>query len=326
MSVLSASITRRAVAAGLAMAWLWPGLGALTGLARAATSARAQSRTLLGRVADWGCQYQNVDVAALAASDLDMIVIDPSLDDAAGRFLTVEECRQLQQKPDGSRRLVIAYLCVGEADTKRWYWPLRYRLSAPAWLGPENPNWPGAHRIEFWNPDWVELVAGETDSVLAKILEIGFDGVLLDRVDAFMDWQPYLPDAPARMVDVARLLAERARRGSGDFIVIGQNGEPLLADDRFVEIIDGHNKESLLTGLSGENLRNREDDVVWSMDYLQRLKEAGVASFATEYISDCDLAETIHAELTSLGFKPFIGRRQLDVLPGAATAEDAACA
>lgn len=323
MSVLSTSITRRALAAGLAMAGLWPGSGARAGVA----VPRAQSRALLGRVARWGCQYQHVDVEALAASDLDMVVIDPSLDDDAGRFLTRGECRQLKRKPGGGRRLVIAYLCIGEADTKRWHWPLRYRLNAPSWLGPENPEWPGAHRVEFWNPEWIELATGETNSVLAKILEIGFDGVLLDRVDAFMEWQAYVPAAAARMVEVTRLLAQRARRGSDDFIVIGQNAEPLLADPGFLEILDGHNKESLLTGLSGENLRNRDDDVAWSMNYLQHLQQEGIATFATEYISDCALAEAVCDELLALKFKPFIGRRQLDVLPGgAAEAEGPACA
>ncbi len=52
-------------------------------------AARQKSRDALMKVTHyWGCQYQNVDLEAVARSDLDLIVLDPSLNDDLGRFVT----------------------------------------------------------------------------------------------------------------------------------------------------------------------------------------------------------------------------------------------
>ena len=64
-----------------------------------------------------------------------MIVLDLSLNDSELRFVTPAECERLKVKPDGSQRLVLAYLSVGEVDTKRWYWPSEWLLNPPAWVG-----------------------------------------------------------------------------------------------------------------------------------------------------------------------------------------------
>ncbi len=105
---------------------------------------RSSGRRLLKDAKAWGVQYQKVDVGLLASSHLDIIVLDPSLNDSARRFISRSEMDALKRKPDGSRRLVIGYLCIGEADLKRWYWPPQWRSRPPAWVGPDNVNWPGS--------------------------------------------------------------------------------------------------------------------------------------------------------------------------------------
>jgi cysteinyl-tRNA synthetase, unknown class len=283
---------------------------------RSLSAQRQRSLRSLRRVVRWGCQYQEVDLAAITASDLDLIVIDPSLDDESRRLVTRSECGELKKKSGGERRIVLAYLCVGEADPKRWYWPEEWRRSPPIWLGRENPKWPGSRSVQYWNSQWRELICGGSGSILDAILGAGFDGVFLDRMDGYGDWGGGTGARDA-MADLVAAVAAKARRKDPEFILMMQNAEALLLDENLVADIDAHNKESLLTGLPQANERNTPEDVEWSLGYLRRLRQIGVPTFATEYVSDRSLRKEIRARLTDLGFVPFFATLGLNRLPGA---------
>jgi cysteinyl-tRNA synthetase len=283
---------------------------------RGISAPRRRSLQALRRVVRWGCQYQDVDLEAIRRSALDLIVIDPSLNDSSLRFVTQLECEGLKKRSDGTRRIVLAYLSVGEADTKRWYWPEEWRRSAPDWTGAENPKWPGSRSVQYWNSGWRDLVYKGNGSILDVILDTGFDGVFLDRVDGYGDWSGYA-DAMDEMADLVAEIAAKARAKEPDFILMMQNAEALLLHEKLTEAIDAHNKESLLTGLTQANALNTLADVEWSLGYLRRLQEIGVPTFATEYISDQDLRGEIQARLTALGFVPFFAELGMSRLPGA---------
>jgi cysteinyl-tRNA synthetase len=276
--------------------------------------ARAVARTALREARFWGCIYQNVDPADIAGSDLDLVVIDPSLDDDSTRLVTTAEVRAMQRKPDGGRRIVLAYLSVGEADVTRWYWPAHWRRKPPVWLGAGNPRWPGAHHVQFWHPEWQALVFSGPRSLLNHILDTGFDGVLLDRVDAYGDW-PLRRGAQEDMVDLVTRLAAKARAARPGFILLPQNAEHLLTRKPYLEAIDALNKESLLTGLNGDGTPNAQTDISWSLGYLRKAQEAGVVTLATEYVADRPGIDAVWKELTTLGMQPFLAHRQLDRMP-----------
>jgi cysteinyl-tRNA synthetase len=284
--------------------------------ARGLSAQRQQSLQSLKRVARWGCQYQDVDLDSIAQSDLDLVVIDPSLDDGSRRFVTHAQSAALKIKSGGARRIVLAYLCVGEADTKRWYWPEEWRRNVPGWTGPENPRWPGSRSVQYWHPAWQDLVYKGDSSILDLILDAGFDGVFLDRMDGYGDWGGGAAALDA-MADLVAGVAEKARARNPGFILMMQNAEALLSDERLVAVIDAHNKESLLTGLLQANARNRPGDVEWSLGYLRRMQEIGMPTFATEYISDKELRRETRLRLTGLGFVPFFANLGLNLLPGA---------
>ena len=272
-------------------------------------------RRHLRDVVRWAIQYQAIDIGAVSASELDLIVVDPSLDDAAGHFIAPEDLDRLKRKPDGRRRLVLAYLPVGEADTKRWYWPENWRRTPPDWGGPENPAWPGARHVRFWHPAWREMLFEGNGSLLDHILDAGYDGAFLDRVDAYFDWRDERATAQDDMIDLIAALRQRLDAVRPDFILLSQNAEHLMVHRRYLDLIDGVNKESLLSGLAGENRRNSDGDVAWSLHHLRLAQEAGVVIFATEYATDPRLRTRLRAEIAGLGFKPFMGGRALDRLP-----------
>ncbi|MCI5077071.1 endo alpha-1,4 polygalactosaminidase [Oricola sp.] len=272
---------------------------------------RAEALRLLRKVRRWGCQYQNLDIGELAATPLDLIVVEHSLDDYAGRFMSPDEIAALKRKPDGSRRLVFAYLSVGEADVKRWFWPQAWRRRPPEWLGPENRNWPGAFPVQFWNPEWQELVFGLLDQLLAA----GYDGALLDRVDSYVEWSPANPNAGEEMASLVAAIAERARARHPGFMLLPQNAEDLLKNARYRGAIDALNKESLLTGLQGRDRLNAESDIRWSLDRLALAERAGIKIFVTEYLENEALKEQVRTSIRELGYTPFFGVSALDRSP-----------
>ena len=96
-----------------------------------------------------------------------------------------KEITSLKTKPGGRRRLVIAYMSIGEAEDYRFYWRKEWDYRPPVWLGDENPDWDGNFKVHYWEPEWQEIIFGQENSYLDKILEAGFDGVYLDIIDAF---------------------------------------------------------------------------------------------------------------------------------------------
>lgn len=275
-------------------------------------AARLEMRGILARVARWGCQYQSIDVQSIAASSLDLIVIDPIIDATTGRGPSAEELQRLKHKPNGERRLVLAYLSVGAAEEYRPYWSPHWRAGfRPDWLGPESPDWPGSHAVRYWHPAWQEIVRG----AIIRLVEAGFDGVFLDRVDAYSDWRHLNPGGQAEMVDFVAGLAEIARSRNPGFLLVGQNAEHLLSFPRYLDAIDAVSKESLLTGLKGHEIANSADDVKWSLSYLRLAKSAGLTILSIEYLDDAALIETVAARHLGLGFVPFFARRLLDRLP-----------
>ena len=121
-------------------------------------------------------------LAALSQSDYDLLIIDPMYN---GEFLSAADLRQLQHKPGGARRLVVAYMSVGEAEDYRPYWQRRWEVLPPDWLETENKDWQGNYKVKYWHPGWQQLLYGSEAAALDQIIRAGFDGVFLDVVDAY---------------------------------------------------------------------------------------------------------------------------------------------
>ncbi len=91
----------------------------------AATSATSAKR--LSGVKSWGYQLQKVKPAEIAASPYDLVVVDYSRNGTDGGRFTPADVKTMQTKPDGGRRIVLAYMSIGEAEDYRFYWN-------PAWV------------------------------------------------------------------------------------------------------------------------------------------------------------------------------------------------
>src|SRR5690606_6912430 len=101
-------------------------VAALTAIAVATPGNAQQRENPFLKAKSWAFQLVNLgpeEQAKIAASPFDLVVIDSEQFPQDKEVpLTKEEVERMKTKPDGSKRLVIAYFSVGEAEDYRWYW------------------------------------------------------------------------------------------------------------------------------------------------------------------------------------------------------------
>ncbi len=121
-------------------------------------------------------------LTALAETNDDIIIMDAFYGSSE---YTPSQIQRLKTKKSGGRRLVIAYMSIGEAEDYRYYWKIAWNKNPPAWLDKENPDWKGNYKVKYWEQGWQEVIVSGKNSYVQKIMNAGFDGVYLDIVDAF---------------------------------------------------------------------------------------------------------------------------------------------
>lgn len=122
-------------------------------------------------------------INSVTATNYDLLIMDLFFTDNSA--FTANEIAQLKNKANGGKRLVIAYMSIGEAENYRYYWQTDWESNKPEWLDNENPDWEGNYKVKYWNSQWQSIIYGNDNSYLKKILDAGFDGVYLDIIDTF---------------------------------------------------------------------------------------------------------------------------------------------
>jgi cysteinyl-tRNA synthetase len=252
-------------------------LAILVALAAGCSSSGGTPRAQLASVASWCCWLQAPDIDALVASPYAFVVMDYSRDgSAAGEFAGADIGRLR-----AAGKTALAYLSVGEAEDYRFYWDASWPF-----LADENPDWPGNYAVEYWAEEWWTLAV---EPYLDRILAQGFDGVYLDRVDAYAWWHGERGlDARLCADRMAALVARianhaRARAGPG-FVVCPQNGLSILDDaspdarERYLDAIDAVGVESLYYNHAGA------EDQAYRLGKLAELAAAGKKAFLIEYV------------------------------------------
>lgn len=287
-------------------------------LAAAATAARGVRQKLMRNVKSWGYQLRQINLGQIEQSPLDLVVIDHAVS-SKKRFtaeLEPDHLSKLKVKPDGSRRVVLGYMSIGEAEVYRFYWQADWLAPGkrPAWLADENPQWPGNYRVRFWDPAWQAIIFGNPDAYLDRMIAAGFDGIYLDRADVFADLGPANPAAEAEMVRFILRLAAYARERNPEFIVVMQNAEELIDHDQLLAALDGIAKEDLYFGINHDGAPNDPDTVSWTVDVLRRVRRAQRAVLVVEYLDDALKAREARRRATAERFVIHFAPRELGEL------------
>ncbi len=128
--------------------------------------------------------YTKTDfINAITATNYDLLIMDYFFDD--GTEFSSTQIAQLKQKANGGQRLLLAYMSIGEAEDYRYYWQESWNSQKPYWIASENPDWQGNYKVEYWDEAWKNIIYGNDDSYIKKIIDAGFNGVYLDIIDAF---------------------------------------------------------------------------------------------------------------------------------------------
>ncbi len=291
----------------------------------------APKRARIKKVQNWGYQLQGRSGRRLKASDLakskfDLLVIDYA---DGTRPWTREEIETIQRKPDGSRRIVLAYFSIGEAEDYRFYWKKSWKKKKPAFLAKANKDWGGNFKVRYWMPEWQKIIIGTKEgssSYLDQIVDAGFDGVYLDIVDAFEYFGPEgdQRERPKAAEDMCRLVARIAKRArvhhkNPGFLLVPQNGANILDEmpermgEAYLKTVDGIGAEdSFYFGNRDHNnlLRPQRDTI----KALHRFRKAGLPVLAVDYLTESKLASSFVRLAREEDFIPYVGHRELDRL------------
>jgi cysteinyl-tRNA synthetase len=126
---------------------------------------------------------QDEFVLKLHENNFDAVVVD--IFHRTGEALGRRAVETLKFKKLGARRLVLAYLNIGTAESHRSYWKTNWREGSPGWIGAPYPGDADKYFVEYWRPEWRAIITGNTDSYVYGIVRQGFDGVVLDGVEAY---------------------------------------------------------------------------------------------------------------------------------------------
>lgn len=237
----------------------------------------------LSTVKSWGYQLQDIDPEEVASSPFDLMVIDYTRNGDPSFWFTNHEIRNMKTRPGGDKRILLCYLSIGEAEDYRFYWKQSWKKQKPDWLDKENPDWPGNYKVYYWNDEWKRIVFRYLD----KIMQMGFDGVYLDIVDAYEYYNPTHPGSEAEMIQWISEISDYCKQKKGNgFYVIAQNAEGLAQHDNYLNKIDGIAKEELFYGLDNPEEKNTEEEITYSNKYLAKANSTGKKILLVEYLHD----------------------------------------
>lgn len=287
--------------------------------------AKAQAERLqrIRAVKSWGYQLVGANVDELALTTFDLLVVDATAGTGGDRGFRPEDIARLKRKPDGSRRLVVSYLSIGEAEDYRPdYFTAEYMTEdAPDWLGKENPRWKGNRLVSFCHEGWQRTVLGDDQgrsvyngtepSPLYRLIELGFDGVYLDRVDVYAEVRAECPGGEKAMIDFVTRIAGHARKRDAGFLVIQQNAEELTRHRRLLDVIDALAKEDLFYGADHTEALNSEKEIRGALEHLKSVKDAGRPVFVVDYVISAAKKADARKRIAEQGFIPYIGPRDL---------------
>ena len=284
------------------------------------TSALADDRAAaLNSVKTWAYQLKDVTqdkIDKIAASPFDMVIIDSSMFPQGKEIrLTRDQIESMKKKPDGSRRLVVAYFSAGECEDFRYYWKPEWNKKKPSWVSKVDKQWKGDYVVQYWQPEWQRIVYGTPDSLIDRIMDAGFDGLSIDRVDAYY----YFGDTEERrkqMIDLVKKMTAYIRTKNPNAVILAQNAEELVDHKDYVEAIDAIVKEDLIFGISHTEKVNPTGDIEHSTKLLDKAKTAGKHIFVVEYLTNKDNIARSRKAMKEHEFVLYVGQRDLYELSG----------
>lgn len=261
-------------------------------------------------VNDFVYQLQRADPERIGQTAYDLVVL--SIGAAGGSRQTIE---RLQHSPGGDK-LVLCYMSIGQAEDYRFYWQREWYHNPPSWLDEPDPDWPGDYWVHYWDPQWQAIILGSPQAYLDRILALGFDGVYLDRVDAYQYYQERGRQTAAReMADLVIHIARYARERHPGFGVFPQNAEELgLQFPDYLDAVTGIGVEDLYYGYPRDHAPSPPEWTAAREAILDRWVAAGKVVLTIDYTRVPAQIDDAYARAQARGYIPFVTVRSLGLL------------
>ena len=261
-------------------------------------------------VNDFLYQLQRARPNRIGETGYDLVVVSIS---AAGN--SPEVIPALKHSP-GGEKIVLCYMSIGQAADFRFYWQPEWRKDPPAWLDEPDGTWAGDYWVRYWDPGWQAIIYGSPESYLDQIMALGFDGVYLDRVDAYWYYEEQGRETAAReMADFVIALAGYTRERHPGFGVFPQNAEELgLRFPDYLETVTGVGVEDLYYGYPRDHEPSPADWTAEREAILDRWVAAGKLVLTIDYTRRAEQIDDAYARAQARGYVPFVTVRSLGQL------------
>jgi cysteinyl-tRNA synthetase len=218
----------------------------------------------------------------------------------------------LKDSPGGPK-IILCYMSIGQSETYRWYWDPAWEKNPPSWLDVPDGVWAGDHWVRYWEPGWQEIIYGKPDSYLDQILALGFDGVYLDRVDAYWYYQDQGRETAAQeMVDFILDFTQYARKKHPGFGVFPQNAEELgLMFPGFMDAVTGIGVEDLYYGYPRDHEPSPAEWTAERECILDQWVDAGKLVLTIDYTARPEQISDAYFRSHARGYVPYVTDRSL---------------
>lgn len=258
-------------------------------------------------VNDFLYQLQRADADRIGETAFDLVVVSIA---TAGNSPDVIPA--LKNSPGGPK-LVLCYMSIGQTENYRWYWNPDWIENPPPWLDAPDEVWAGDYWVHYWDPEWQAIIYGSPDSYLDQILALGFDGIYLDRVDAYWYYQEQGRDTAAQeMVDFILDFTEYARRKHPGFGVFPQNAEELgLLFPEYMQAMTGVGVEDLYYGYPRDHEPSPAEWTAEREAILDQWVAAGKLVLTIDYTARPEQIADAYYRSYSRGYIPYVTDRSL---------------
>lgn len=301
---------------------------------------------LLNETSHWMYQIQGLEeenaIDQMAQSHYPLIVIDPIYTIKGNKKFDIQSAlEKLRFLPNGRRRLIIAYIDIGQAEDYRTYWkndwiaPTDFQKGYPSFLVTIDPDgWSGNYPVAYWSKKWKKIWL--QDGIIEDLAQKGFDGVYLDWIESYDDEhvkiraQAKNKNTTQEMFLFIKKIRQKAQTITPDFLIIAQNVPYLLDEnpEEYSSIIDAVSFED--TWYSGEAdsdwdspdggdiANDNEADDQYSTQNLvtqyQKYLDLGIPVFTVDYCIDPNNADFVYQTSKNLNFRPLVTRVSLSQL------------
>jgi len=258
-------------------------------------------------VQDFVYQLQRARPDRIGETAFDLVVVSIA---ATGN--SPEVIPALKQS-SGGEKIVLCYMSIGQAENYRWYWQVDWPRNPPEWLDKADTTWAGDYWVKYWHPEWQGIIFGSPESYLDRIIEFGFDGVYLDRVDAYWYYQELGRETASReMVDFILDFTDYARIKKPGFGVFPQNAEELgLLFPDYLKGMNGIGVEDLYYGYPRDHEPSPAD---WSAEreaILDQWVAAGKLVLTIDYTARPEQIADAYQRALAHGYVPYVTDRSL---------------